>query len=113
MVFTVISVAPGLTPDDHRRAVENGPEYIDLESSYPTLLAQTGWVIGEHRDITEDYAQSCERQRLADQKWKKPLEALIGASTYAERRSGWTAKLAALGDGLIRRELFVVVPDSQ
>jgi len=113
MVFTVISITPGLTPDDHRRAVENGPEYIDLESSYPTLLAQTGWVIEEHHDITEDYAQSCERQRLADQKWQEPLEELLGVSAYAERGSGWTTKLAALGDGLIRRELFVVVPDSQ
>ncbi len=113
MVFTVISIAPGLTPDDHRRAVENGPEYIDSESSYPTLLAQTGWVIAEHHDITEDYARSCERQRLADQKWQQPLEELIGVSAYAERWSGWMTKIVALADGLIRRELFVVIPDSK
>ena len=113
MVFTVISIAPGLTPDDHRRAVENGPEYIDSESSYPTLLAQTGWVIAEQHDITEDYARSCERQRLADQKWQQPLEELIGVSAYAERWSGWMTKIVALADGLIRRELFVVIPDSK
>ena len=113
MAFTVISVAPNLSPEDHRRAVENGPEFIDSESSYPTLLTQTGWTIKEHSDITNDYAQSCERQRLADQKWREPLEELIGVSAYAERGLGWTNKLAALADGLIRRELFVVVPDSK
>ena len=32
MVFSVISVAPGLSPDDHRRAVENGPEFIETET---------------------------------------------------------------------------------
>jgi phosphoethanolamine N-methyltransferase len=107
MVFTVISVAPGLSPSDYGRAVENGPEFIESEADYPTLLAQTGWGLVEHLDVTADYAASCRRQIRADEEQKSALETLIGVSEFAERQLGWRSKLAALGDGLLRREFFV------
>ena len=47
MVFSVILVAPGLSPGDYARAVENGPEFIESESDYATLLAETRWIILE------------------------------------------------------------------
>src|SRR5262249_30827713 len=111
MVFTVISIAPDLSPKKYRRAVENGPEFIESEADYPTLLAQTGWAIVDRRDITLDYAASCRRQLEADKERKDGLETLIGASEFAERQIGWQSKLTAIGDGLLRRELFVATPD--
>jgi hypothetical protein len=107
MVFTVISVAPGLSTADYGRAVENGPEFIESEADYPTLLTQTGWEIVEHLDLTTDYAASCRRQLRADEEQKDALETLIGASEFAERQIGWRSKLKALSDGLLRRELFM------
>ncbi len=111
MVFTVISVAPGLSPGEYRRAVENGPEFIESETDYPTLLGQTGWAIVDRRDITPDYAASCRRQLQADTERKDALRALIGASEFAERQADWRSKVAAIDDGLLRRELFVATPD--
>lgn len=111
MVFTVISIAPGLSPGQYRRAVENGPEFIESEADYPTLLGQTGWAVVDRRDITLDYAASCHRQLQADQERKDALQALIGASGFAERQAGWRSKLTAINDGLLRRELFVATPD--
>ena len=107
MVFTVISVAPGLSTADYGRAVENGPEFIESEADYPTLLTQTGWELVEHLDLTTDYAASCRRQLRADEEQKDALETLIGASEFAERQIGWRSKLKALSDGLLRRELFM------
>jgi SAM-dependent methyltransferase len=112
MVFTVISVAPGLSRDDHKRAVENGPEFIESEADYETLLGETGWTVLERRDITTDYMASCQRQLEADEAWKDPLEALIGPSEFAERQAEWRSKLMALDAELLRRELFVATPDS-
>jgi phosphoethanolamine N-methyltransferase len=111
MVFTVISVAPGLSRDDHTRAVENGPEFIESEADYETLLGETGWTLVERRNITGDYITSCRRQLRAEEEWKEPLAALIGASELAERQAGWRSKLMALDAELLRRELFVAAPD--
>jgi SAM-dependent methyltransferase len=59
MVFSVISVAPGLSPGDYSRAVVNGPEFIESDTDYPTLLEQTGWTGLDCQDVTMEYAASC------------------------------------------------------
>jgi SAM-dependent methyltransferase len=111
MVFSVISVAPGLSRDDYARAVANGPEFIESETDYPTLLAETGWTGLDREDITMDFATSHRRLLRADAERQDALEALIGAAEFAERQAGWRSKLAAIEDGLLRRELFVATPD--
>ncbi len=113
MVFTVISVAPSLSAEQYRRAVANGPEFIETVTDYPTLLAQAGWIITGREDITMAYAASYRRQLHADDAHKDGLVALIGASEFAERLAGWRSKLAALGDNLLRRELFVAAPSPE
>jgi SAM-dependent methyltransferase len=110
MGFTVISIAPGLTAKRRRRAIANGPELVESESDYPTLMARTGWSITDHRDLTADFAASCARQIQADEALGADLAALIGDDEYAERLAGWRGKLAAIRDGLLIRELFVASP---
>ncbi len=111
MVFSVLSVAPGLSPADYSRAVENGPEFIESEADYTTLLTETGWGLVESYDLTTDYAASCRRQLEADEEHEEALRTLIGASEFGERNVGWRSKLTAIGDGLLRRELFVATSD--
>ena len=110
MAFTVISVAPGLSAERYRRAVANGPEFIEAEADYSTLLAETGWTLAAREDITAAYVASCRRQLRADEDRKDGLAALIGAEELAERLAEWRAKLAAFKDHLLRRELFVARP---
>ena len=110
MAFTVISIARGLSTTDQDRAVENGPEFIDSETDYPTLLAETGWTLVDRQDITPDYAASCRRTLRAEEEHKDALASLIGAAEFAERHGGWRSKLAAVEDGLIRRDLFLATP---
>jgi cyclopropane fatty-acyl-phospholipid synthase-like methyltransferase len=110
MVFTVISIAPDLPATQYRRAVMDGPEFVESETDYVTLLGETGWLIVDRRDITLDYATTCSRQLQADKKFKSTLEALIGASASAERLAEWRSQLKAIEDGLLQRELFLVHP---
>jgi ubiquinone/menaquinone biosynthesis C-methylase UbiE len=111
MVFTVISVAPGLSPEDCRRAVASGPEFIVSETDYQTLLAQAGWTVLNCQDVTMDYAASCRRNLRADEERKEGLQTLLGAPALAERLAGWRSKITALDEGLLRRELFAAAPN--
>jgi ubiquinone/menaquinone biosynthesis C-methylase UbiE len=113
MVFTVISIAPHLSLQEYRRAVADGPEFVESETDYPTLLRQTGWNIVECHDITLHYGASCRRQLQADTEHKDELESLISISEFAERRADWRSQIVAIDDGLLRRELFVAVPDGK
>ncbi len=110
MAFTVISVAPGLSAGQYRRAVANGPDFIETGTDYATLLAQTGWMVTGREDITAAYAASCRHQLHADEAQKDGLVALIGASAFAERVDGWRSKLPAICDNLLRREFFAAAP---
>ncbi len=112
MAFTVISVAPGLSIEQRRRAVENGPEFIDSDDDYSSMLDQTGWKIINCQDITAAFAASCKRQLEADETQEQELSTFIGKDEFSERVSGWRAELAAIDDCLLRREQFVAVPQS-
>ena len=58
MVFTVIWITPGLSPSDHKRALEAAPEFTEAETDYPTLLRETGWAINDCLDVSEGYWRS-------------------------------------------------------
>jgi ubiquinone/menaquinone biosynthesis C-methylase UbiE len=107
MVFSVISVASNLAPAAYVRAVTNGPEFVEAEADYPTLLGETGWTMLERHDLTQPYAASCRRQLSADAAHRDALTSLLSAAAFAERQASWQAKLACLEEGLLRRELFV------
>ncbi len=107
MVFTVITVAPGLSPADHHRAVASGPEFVESDSDYRSLLAQTGWKLIAAEDRTARLATSYRRQLEADLARQDDLAALLGAEALAERIDTWRVRLDAVEKGLLRRERFV------
>ena len=81
-----------------------------METDYPTLLGQTGWTVTDSTNVTEGYASWTRRQIRADSEFKDDLEALLGVTEFAERLAGWRSELAAVEDGLLRRDLFVAIP---
>jgi ubiquinone/menaquinone biosynthesis C-methylase UbiE len=110
MVFTVIWITPGLSPEDYRRALDYAPEFGEVEAAYPTLLRQTGWVVAESFNVTEVYAATVRDFMRADAVLADELKALLGAAEFAERQAGWQTQLKGLEDGLVRRDLFVATP---
>ncbi len=110
MAFTVIFVAPGLPEKQRLRAVANGPEFIESDADYATMLEDTGWTILKTQDLTAAYAATCKRQIEADEAQRDELISLIGQDEYAERVDEWRSKFTAIKEGIVRRELFLAAP---
>jgi len=112
MAFTVISLAPGLNQSDHTRALDNAPDFIEAEGDYRALLEETGWVVTEVLDLTDEYRDCCARQIKADMACREELADLLGSDQVDERLEGWRSKLGAIQDGLFLRELYVCKPQT-
>lgn len=110
MVFTVISVVPELSALDYRRAVAAGPEFIASDSSYPSLLLQTGWVLLEQQDITAAFTRLTRSRLKAELAQQRQLASRTDAATVEKRIADFRIRLDVLSDGLLKRELFVVSP---
>lgn len=111
MVFSVISVVPGLAPADHVRAVTSGPEFIESQASYPVLLAEAGWTVIEQRDITREFTVLTRQRLNAELKQRSKLEVQTNATEVEERITRGRSRSLALSDGLLKRELFIVSHD--
>ena len=110
MVFSVILVTPGLTPEQQAEAAAHGPPFVAAAVPYPEMLDRTGWTIVDHRDLTADYEASV-RERLEQlERNEDEVVEVLGAHDVAEEQARRRRTLKALGRGLIRRELFSVVP---
>ncbi len=107
MAFTVVEVAPGLTPAQRRRAARVGPVGVRTRSDYPSLLASAGFV-----DVVVD--DRSDRYRATQQRWidatvrrEDELRAVLGESVYEERIAERHGSLAAIDDGVLLRRLYV------
>ena len=110
MVFTVISIAPGLSSADHQRAVEFGPPFVKAPAGYPELLRRTGWEITFHADLTAEFGETVGRVLRAEEARSDDLSEFLGKAEFAERMARRRNKIQAIEDGLIRRELIVATP---
>jgi ubiquinone/menaquinone biosynthesis C-methylase UbiE len=110
MVFSVISLTPGISAQEHRRALDNGPPYIETETPYADLLAQTGWHVNECFDITEEFLHSQRRVIAAQKNHESELRTLLGDRETDDRLTSMKNRLAAREAGLHLREFYVVTP---
>lgn len=111
MAFAVIFIAGGLSEQQYRHAVENGPPFIESDEEYEILLEQTGWQIEHRRDLTSAYRDSCCRQQIADRDRRDELIELLGRDEYLDRVNNWQRKIEILEQRHIRRYFFVARPN--
>ena len=109
MVFSVISISPGLDETDYQRAVDSGPPFVEAEQDYPALLAQSGWVIDQRREVTDNFAATYSRLIDAEAGQVDALLELFGEAGLAERQVGQRERIRAISDGVLCREIFDVV----
>ena len=110
MVFTVISITPGLSATDYERAAERGPPFVKAEADYTTLLERAGWSIEDCVDLTRIYADSVARMIGEFESRAETLSELLGTTEYDARLARRRGSLEAVEDGLHRRELFIATP---
>jgi ubiquinone/menaquinone biosynthesis C-methylase UbiE len=111
MVFSVISIAPGLSEVGLETALANGPSYIEIDTTYSALLEQTGWQVIDCIDITEDFVRSVRRVVDAQKAYEKQLRELLGEAETADRIARLKDRLAAREAGVHLRELYVAQPN--
>tara|TARA_B100000315_G_scaffold219312_1_gene221163 strand:- start:96 stop:434 length:339 start_codon:yes stop_codon:yes gene_type:complete len=110
MVFSVISVASGLSAAEFETALAHGPPYIESENPYAELLEQTGWHVVDCIDITEDFVNSVRCMVDAQKANAEQLREFLGDTETAARMARMKGRLAAREAGLHLRELYVVTP---
>lgn len=110
MAFSVITIAPGLSPGDHARAVETAPEFAEMGADYPTLLAGTGWATRQRHDLTAEFRANCIRKLHAEEGLRTELEPLTDAADFDARQARMRRRIAVLEQRHLRRELFIVEP---
>lgn len=110
MVFSVILITPGLSAVDHERAAASGPPFVDANGLYPEMIGQAGWDITDRRDLTDEYAKTVAHMLEQLEHHSDEVDALFGEDDASQERDRRRATLDALGQGLLRRELFSVAP---
>lgn len=107
MVFTVIAPAPSLADSERQIAIEGGPPFVDVPDDYAVLLDHSGWRLQERMDLTAEFLQSMRTHLQGMQDRADALAAVFGSDELTERMKRRQATIAAVGAGLLRRELFV------
>ncbi len=110
MVFSVISIAPGLSEVGLETALTNGPPYIETDTTYAALLEQAGWQVTDCIDITEEFVGTVRRVVNAQEAYETQLRELLGEAETAARMARMKDRLAAREAGVHLRELYVAMP---
>jgi SAM-dependent methyltransferase len=110
MIFSVILIPPDLSGSDYRQAAESGPSFIAADDSYPNLLQQAGWKLDGQIDLTTEFLETLQLGLENDLNHVAELEKLLGKEETSTRLARTRGYIAALEQGLIKRELFHAVP---
>jgi len=107
MAFSVIAPAPALSEPERRLAIDSGPEFVDVDGDYPTLLEQSAWCVSHQIDLTEVFTRSTRAAlRLLHVRADALIEAL-GTEVYRQRMKRRQETLVGLGAGVLKRVMFV------
>lgn len=112
MVFSVILIRPDLAAAEYELAAVSGPPFIETEIPYPEMLRQAGWEIEDHLDLTADYMATVDHMLDQLEIHADEIAGLFGDDDATQERARRRATLNALEHGLLRRELFRVVPSA-
>ena len=110
MVFSVISITPGLSSADHERAVDSAPPYVETECAYPELLEKTGWKIIDRIDVSAAYEETGRRHIREVEARADALGELLGDVELGELLAKRHRNVESVADGIVRRDLFVASP---
>ncbi len=110
MLFSVISVVPGLATDDHRRTVDAGPPFVDASDDYAPMLAESGWRLISRDDCTAEYRSSLKALVGAFDENMELVNAL-GEELAREASAKRQEQIAVIDAGMLVREIFFAAAD--
>lgn len=110
MVFSVVLIAPGLSDEDFQSAAAGGPTFVESPTQYPDMIEKAGWKITAHADQTGKYFEIFQKMYARERANTDELERVHGREGATELFARRARTLDALERGLLRREIFTVVP---
>ncbi len=110
MAFSVIYIAPDLSPADHDRAAAAGPPFIEAPASYPEMLAGAGWNIEHRADLTAEFAATARRLSREVEARGQALGELMGEAESREFLVKVGETLRAIEDGPLGRDMYAASP---
>jgi len=107
MAFSVIAPAAGLSDSERRIAIDSGPEFVDVDSDYATLLAQSNWRTLQRTDVTGVFTRSIRASLDAMETNAAALLDALGHDVYRDRLKRRQDTLFGLDRNVLKREVFV------
>jgi SAM-dependent methyltransferase len=106
MVFTVISIASGLSAADYKRAVDAGPSFKAIDAEYPPMLEEAGWRLTDYMDVTAGHAAAVRKMLWNEEARADALISVLGEAEFSDQLARRRRTVLALDQSLLRRELF-------
>ena len=110
MVFSVLSVPPGLTAAEAEQAATLGPAFVGATHDYPTMLEMAGWAVTKHVDVSTGFEKTVASLLAAEEDHFESLAELRGEQRQIERLATMRKRRQGVVSGLVRREVFQVAP---
>lgn len=110
MMFSVISVAPDPSHEDHHRAASFGPEFVEAPADYPSMVRDAGWQTTARDDVTAKFGETVGKLVQQEERHAKALIDLLGETQYSERAANLRKRLAGVERKFIRRDMYTAVP---
>jgi SAM-dependent methyltransferase len=107
MVFSVIAPASSLSPSERQIAIESGPEFVDVRWRLRAIARAIGMERSGTVDVTAEFAKSMRTSLEGMKLGVGALTKVLGGDEFSERVTRRQATLAAVDQGLLRREIFV------
>lgn len=107
MHFSVIEPRPGLSPEDHRRAVDTGPPFVEVPGDYPGLLEKARWQVVERVDVSREFAESLQKLATGLKRNTPGLRDAFGADGLREAWQRRDKQRELVGAGILQRMVYV------
>lgn len=108
MAFSVIAIAHDLSDDDHQKAIDAGPPFVDAPKDYVELMSICGWRMTDRADVTDEYKRSLNSLINAFDNDAELLGAL-GEDAVREACERRQEQVDVIDAGLLVRDLFTAV----
>jgi hypothetical protein len=106
IAYFTIFTTPGLSKQDHRRAVRLGPRAVASRREQAELLEAAGLVEVVETDVTADLLETARRWVSYASKFEGDLRSTLGDTLFDEQQTARRAMIAAIEEGLLSRALF-------
>lgn len=106
LAFTTIYIAPGVTPEQYRRASRVRGAGIAQGRPLGDLLAAAGFVDVRQRDVTGAFARTTRAYLETSERYADELRIAWGQARFAEVLSDRKGTLSLVAEGAVRRALI-------